>query len=75
MNGIQALKPDEMSRVPGGKDHSGNYNPGNIGGGIDKLINGKNYEAVAVAIVKKIQPDPPRTRNVDNSVDIDDCDI
>ena len=46
-----------------------------FGGMIDDIINGKNYDAIAQMIADYLNGDDVRTREVDNNVDIYDCEI
>ena len=64
------IRLDEMSMVTGGTVNK-NPTPGNPG--IDGIINGKNYDAVAQAIADILNGDDVRTRRVDDSRDIYDC--
>ena len=64
------IRLDEMSMVTGGTVNK-NPTPGNPG--IDGIINGKNYDAVAQAIADILNGDNVRTRQVDDSRDIYDC--
>lgn len=65
-----------LDQVTGGTVNK-NPNPGTGGFNktVDEALNGQNYDALAQKIVDIIQPPEPRTRNVDNSVDIYDIDI
>ena len=47
----------------------------NIGGAIDDMINGENYDALAQIIADYLNGDNVRTRQIDNNVDIYDCEI
>lgn len=65
-----------LDKVAGGKVNKNiTPGPGGIGGVVDSTLNGKNYDAVAEALLKKIQPPPPRSRKVNNDVDIYDVDV
>ena len=66
------LNLDQMVKVTGGK---GNPTPDNMDPGIDGIINGKNYDAIAQAIADWLNGDNERTRNVNNDVDIYDTAI
>ena len=66
----------EMEQVAGGKTNKNpTPGPGGFNKVVDEALNGKNYDKIASAIVDIIQPAEPRTRNVDNSVDIYDIDL
>ena len=67
---MMEIRLDEMSMVTGGTVNK-NPTPGNPG--IDGIINGKNYDAVAQAIADILNGDNVRTRRVDDSRDIYDC--
>ena len=69
-NEMMEIRLDEMSMVTGGTVNK-NPTPGNPG--IDGIINGKNYDAVAQAIADILNGDNVRTRRVDDSRDIYDC--
>ena len=66
------LNLDQMVKVTGGK---GNPTPDNMDPGIDSIINGKNYDAIAQAIADWLNGDNTRTRDVNNDVDIYDTAI
>ncbi len=68
------LNEEELSLVTGGKVNK-NVDPGNLTRGVDIVINGKNYDALAQRIADFLCPPSPRTRKVNNDVDINDCDI
>ena len=66
------LNLDQMVKVTGGK---GNPTPDTMDPGIDSIINGDNYDAIAQAIADWLNGDNNRTRNVNNDVDIYDTAI
>ena len=61
----------EMELVSGGRVTL-NPTPGKMDTGIDLILNGKNYDALAQWVADHLNPDIPRTRQVDNSQDIYD---
>ena len=65
---------DELAMVAGGTVND-NYTPDSYGDGIDDMINGDNYDAIAQKIADYLNGDDKRTRKVDNNVDIYDCEI
>ena len=69
---MKELNLPELEGVTGGKINS-NPTPGNPG--IDGIITGKYYDAIAQAIANWLNGDDQRTRWVNNRVDIYDCDI
>ena len=73
MNG-KPIETEAMAQVGGGQTNK-NPNPGKLDNGIDQIINGENYDALAKRIADLLNPDKPRSRNVDNCVDIYDCEI
>lgn len=66
------LNLDQMVKVTGGK---GNPTPDNMDPGIDGIINGKNYDAIAQWIANWLNGDNKRSRKVNNNVDIYDTEI
>ena len=68
------LNLNQMVRITGGTNNK-NPNPGRMDPGIDIIINGKNYDAIAQAIADRLNGDNNRTRNVNNDVDIYDTAI
>ena len=64
---------NQMGRITGGVNN--NPNPGKMDPGIDGIINGENYNAVAQAIADWLNGDNNRSRNVNNDVDIYDTAI
>ena len=64
------ISMNEMAMVSGGTVNK-NPTPGNVG--IDGIINGSNYDAVAQVIADILNGDDQRSRGVDNSRDIYDC--
>ena len=67
------LNLNQMEQISGGVNN--NPNPGKMDPGIDGIINGKNYDAIAQAIADWLNGDNTRTRNVNNDVDIYDTAI
>ena len=67
------LNLSQMGRITGGVNN--NPNPGKMDPGIDGIINGENYNAVAQAIADWLNGDNNRSRNVNNDVDIYDTAI
>ena len=65
------LNLDQMALAAGGTVNK-NPTPGNVG--IDGIINGQNYDAIAQAIADWLNGDDVRTRQVE-SRDIYDCEI
>ncbi|MBQ8137501.1 MAG: hypothetical protein IJ174_08725 [Clostridia bacterium] len=65
------LNLEELEMANGGTVNK-NPTPGNVG--IDLIINGKNYDALAQAIANILNGDNVRTRNVQQR-DIYDCKI
>ena len=68
------LIPDLMVWITGGTNNK-NPNPGKMDPGIDGIINGPNYDAIAQKIADWLNGDNNRSRNVNNDVDIFDTDI
>ena len=64
----------ELEGIRGGITHK-NPTPDRIDRGIDQILNGRNYDALAQIIVDWLNGDLNRSRLVDNSVDIYDTDI
>ena len=71
---VTGIDGNALAGVTGGTVNK-NPNPGKLDNGIDAILNGKNYDALAGRIADKLNPERPRTRAVDNTVDIYDCDI
>ena len=67
------LNLDQMVRITGGVNN--NPNPGKMDPGIDGLINGQNYDAIAQKIADWLNGDNNRSRNVNNDIDIYDTEI
>ena len=67
------LNLNQMAQITGGVNN--NPNPGKMDPGIDGIINGENYNAVAQAIADWLNGDNNRSRNVNNDVDIYDTAI
>lgn len=68
------LNMNQMGQITGGTNNK-NPNPDKMDPGIDQIINGKNYDAIAQAIADWLNGDNERSRNVDNDVDIYDTAI
>ena len=68
---LMEIEMTELARVTGGQVNK-NPNPGKMDPGIDQIINGKNYDAVAQKIADWLNGDTERTRPIDNSQDIND---
>ncbi len=68
------LNLNQMVRITGGTNNK-NPNPDKMDPGIDSIINGKNYDAIAQAIADWLNGDNNRSRNVNNDVDIYDTAI
>ena len=68
------LNMNQMGQITGGTNNK-NPNPGKMDPGIDGIINGENYNAVAQAIADWLNGDDERSRNVNNDVDIYDTAI
>ena len=67
------LNLNQMGRITGGVNN--NPNPGKMDPGIDGIINGENYNAIAQQIADWLNGDDERSRNVNNDVDIYDTAI
>ena len=67
------LNLNQMEQISGGVNN--NPNPCKMDPGIDGIINGQNYDAIAQAIADWLNGDNTRTRNVNNDVDIYDTAI
>ena len=67
------LNPGQMVRITGGVNN--NPNPGKMDPGVDGMINGENYNAIAQAIADWLNGDDNRSREVNNNVDIYDTAI
>ena len=68
------LNMNQMGQITGGTNNK-NPNPGKMDPGIDQIINGDNYNAIAQAIADWLNGDDERSRNVNNDVDIYDTAI
>ena len=68
------LNLNQMVRITGGTNNK-NPNPGKMDPGIDGIINGKNYNAIAQWIADWLNGDNNRSRDVNNNVNIYDTDI
>ena len=68
------LNLNQMGEITGGMNNK-NPNPGNMDPGIDEIINGKNYDAIAQWIANWLNGDNKRSRKVNNNVDIYDTEI
>ena len=64
----------ELEGIRGGITQK-NPTPDRIDRGIDQILNGRNYDALAQIIADWLNGDLNRSRLVDNSVDIYDTDI
>ena len=64
----------ELEGIRGGITHK-NPTPDRIDRGIDQILNGRNYDALAQIIADWLNGDLNRSSLVDNSVDIYDTDI
>ncbi|MBR3341662.1 MAG: hypothetical protein IKG30_08575 [Clostridiales bacterium] len=73
---LKIISAGEMDKIAGGTVND-NLQPesDSFGGMIDDIINGKNYDAIAQMIADYLNGDDVRTREVDNNVDIYDCEI
>ena len=67
------LNLNQMERITGGVNN--NPNPGKMDPGVDGIINGENYNAIAQQIADWLNGDDNRTRNVNNNIDIYDTEI
>ena len=67
------LNLNQMVRITGGVNN--NPNPDKMDPGIDGIINGENYDAIAQEIADWLNGDNERSRNVNNNVDIYDIEI
>ena len=67
------MNMNQLEQITGGVNN--NPNPDKMDPGIDQIINGKNYDAIAQAIADWLNGDNERSRNVDNDVDIYDTAI
>ena len=67
------LNLNQMVRIRGGVNN--NPNPDKMDPGIDGIINGKNYDAIAQKIADWLNGDSNRTRDVNNNINIYDTDI
>ena len=67
------LNLDQMVQITGGVNN--NPNPDKMDPGIDGMINGQNYDAIAQKIADWLNGDDNRSRNVNNDVDIYDTAI
>ena len=74
MTPIQEMDLENLELVTGGTVNK-NPNPGKLDNGIDQILNGQSYDALAEKIAKMLNPAESRTRKVNNDVDIYDCDI
>jgi hypothetical protein len=68
------LNLNQMGEITGGTNNK-NPNPGKMDPGIDGIINGKNYDAIAQWIANWLNGDNKRSRKVNNNVDIYDTEI
>ncbi len=68
------LNLNQMAGITGGKINK-NPDPGKMDPGIDGIINGKNYDAIAQWIANWLNGDNNRSRKVNNNVDIYDTEI
>ena len=68
------IKLQQLGQAAGGTVNK-NPSPKNTTNIVDDTVNGENYDAIAEAIARKINPAPPRKRKVDNSHDIYDVSI
>ena len=68
------LNMNQMERIASGTNNK-NPNPGKMDAGIDGIINGKNYDAIAQWIADWLNGDNRRSRKVNNNVDIYDTAI
>ena len=68
------LELQQLGQAAGGTVNK-NPSPKNTTNIVDDTVNGENYDAIAEAIARKINPAPPRKRNVDNSHSIYDVSI
>ena len=66
------LNLNQMVKITGGNN---NPNPDKMDPGIDGIINGENYNAVAQTIADWLNGDNNRSRDVNNDVDIYDTAI
>ena len=73
---LKKINEEELEKVAGGTVND-NLQPesDSFGGMVDDMINGKNYDAIAQAIADYLNGDDVRTRQIDNNVDIYDCEI
>ena len=67
------MELNQMVWITGGVNN--NPNPDKMDPGIDGIINGENYDAIAQKIADWLNGDNERSRNVNNNVDIYDIDI
>ena len=76
LKNAKTVELHDLNMVAGGTVND-NMTPqsDNIGGAIDDMINGDNYDALAQIIADYLNGDNVRTRNIDNIVDIYECEI
>ena len=70
MKNYMEIPMEMLDQVTGGTVNK-NPTPSNPGG-IDQIINGKNYDAIAQKIADWLNGDDVRTRPIDNTQDIND---
>ena len=68
------LNLNQIGEITGGTNNK-NPNPSKMDPGIDGIINGKNYDAIAQWIANWLNGDNKRSRKVNNNVDIYDTEI
>lgn len=68
------LNLNQMAGITGGKTNK-NPDPGKMDPGIDGIINGKKYDAIAQWIANWLNGYNNRSRKVNNNVDIYDTEI
>ena len=68
---IMELNTAQLEAVFGGVTHK-NPTPSKLDGGIDGILNGKNYDWLAQMITNVLNGDDVRGRKVDSNVDIYD---
>ena len=73
---LKRINEEELEKVAGGTVND-NLQPesDSFGGMVDDMINGENYDAIAQIIADYLNGDDVRTRQIDNNVDIYDCEI
>lgn len=71
---MKEMNMKQLIKVTGGTVND-NYSPDAYTDNLDEILNGEKYDTLAQWIADYLNGDNVRTREVDNCIDIYDCEI